>query len=64
MNPNINRAQLFILFYLYDNWELMRKVYFRSIFNDAAKFGRGYCHKKYHYQISLTPRYNSGVYGF
>ncbi len=28
-------------------------IYLRSIFKDAAKFGWGYCHKRYHSQISL-----------
>ncbi len=58
MSSNIDRTKIFILYYLYDNQELMRRVSFTMLvkryFKNAAKFGRGYCHKKYHSQISLS----------
>ncbi len=50
MNSNIGRVKRFILFYSYDNQEL---ILFKRYFKDAAKFCQGYCHKKYHSQISL-----------
>ena len=64
MNSNIGRVKRFIMFYSYDNQELMRKVrmfnLFKGYFKDAAKSGQDYCHIRYHSQTSL----NRGVLGF